>query len=88
LGLGRGASPIEIAGFDVDPANAPAMNREATELILKALTSEVVSYDGKFYRCRNVRIEARPLQQPIRRSGSHRPSLGGRPMQRGSRATW
>jgi alkanesulfonate monooxygenase SsuD/methylene tetrahydromethanopterin reductase-like flavin-dependent oxidoreductase (luciferase family) len=38
------------------------MNREATELILKALTSDVVSYEGKFYRCKNVRIEARPLQ--------------------------
>jgi len=62
LGLGRGASPIEIAGFDVDPADAPAI--EATELILKALTSEIVSYEGKFYRCKNVRIEARPLQQP------------------------
>ena len=43
LGLGRGASPIEIAGFDVDPEKAPSMNREATELILKALTSDVVS---------------------------------------------
>jgi alkanesulfonate monooxygenase SsuD/methylene tetrahydromethanopterin reductase-like flavin-dependent oxidoreductase (luciferase family) len=64
LGLGRGASPIEIAGFDIDPTNAPAMNREATDLILKALTSEVVSYEGKFYRCKNLRIEARPLQQP------------------------
>jgi alkanesulfonate monooxygenase SsuD/methylene tetrahydromethanopterin reductase-like flavin-dependent oxidoreductase (luciferase family) len=27
LGLGRGASPIEIAGFDVEPADAPSMNR-------------------------------------------------------------
>jgi alkanesulfonate monooxygenase SsuD/methylene tetrahydromethanopterin reductase-like flavin-dependent oxidoreductase (luciferase family) len=50
LGLGRGASPIEIAGFDVDPEKAPAMNREATELILKALSSDVVSFEGKFYR--------------------------------------
>ena len=64
LGLGRGASPIEIAGFDIDPAEAPAMNREATELILKALTSDVVSHEGKFYRCRNVRIEGQPLQKP------------------------
>jgi alkanesulfonate monooxygenase SsuD/methylene tetrahydromethanopterin reductase-like flavin-dependent oxidoreductase (luciferase family) len=64
LGLGRGASPIEIAGFDVDPANAPAMNREATELILKALTSEILNHEGKYYRCKNVRIEARPLQRP------------------------
>ena len=64
LGLGRGASPIELAGFGVDPAEAPAMNREATELVLKALTSDVVSYQGKFYRCRNVRIEGQPLQKP------------------------
>src|SRR6202041_2316550 len=64
LGLGRGASPIEIAGFDVDPTKAPAMNREATELILKALTSDVVNHEGHFYRCKNVRIEAKPLQKP------------------------
>jgi len=64
LGLGRGASPIEIAGFDVDPETAPAMNREATELILKALSSDTLSFDGKFYRCKNVRIAARPLQRP------------------------
>ena len=64
LGLGRGASPIEIASFDVDPANAPAMNREATEVILKALTSDVLNHEGKFYRYKNVRIAARPVQQP------------------------
>ena len=64
LGLGRGASPIEIASFDVDPADAPAMNREATEVILKALASDVLNHDGKFYRYQNVRIAARPLQQP------------------------
>jgi alkanesulfonate monooxygenase SsuD/methylene tetrahydromethanopterin reductase-like flavin-dependent oxidoreductase (luciferase family) len=64
LGLGRGASPIEIASFDVDPTLAPAMNREATEVILKALAADVLNHEGKFYRCKNVRIAARPLQQP------------------------
>jgi alkanesulfonate monooxygenase SsuD/methylene tetrahydromethanopterin reductase-like flavin-dependent oxidoreductase (luciferase family) len=64
LGLGRGASPIEIASFDVDPADAPAMNREATEVILKALASDILNHEGKFYRYKNVRIAARPLQQP------------------------
>lgn len=64
LGLGRGASPVEIAGFDVDPANAPAMNREATEVVLKALTSDILNHEGKFYRYKNVRIAARPLQKP------------------------
>ena len=64
LGLGRGASPVEIATFNIDPENAPAMNREATELVLKALTSDVLSFEGKFYRCNNVRIAERPLQRP------------------------
>ena len=64
LGLGRGASPIEIGGFGVDPALAPAMNREATEVILKALTSEIVNHEGKFYRFKNVRMAAHPLQKP------------------------
>ena len=40
------------------------MNREATEVILKALTSDILNYEGKFYRFKNVRIAARPLQQP------------------------
>jgi alkanesulfonate monooxygenase SsuD/methylene tetrahydromethanopterin reductase-like flavin-dependent oxidoreductase (luciferase family) len=64
LGLGRGASPIEIATYGVDPAEAPAMNREAMEVILKALASDVLDHDGKFYRFKKVRVAARPLQRP------------------------
>jgi alkanesulfonate monooxygenase SsuD/methylene tetrahydromethanopterin reductase-like flavin-dependent oxidoreductase (luciferase family) len=64
LGLGRGASPIEIATFAIDPEKAPEMNREATEVILKALRSELLDHDGKYYQFKNVRIAARPLQQP------------------------
>ena len=64
LGLGRGASPIEIGSFDVEPADAPAMNREATDIILKALAADVLNHDGKFYHYKNVRIAAKPLQQP------------------------
>jgi len=64
LGLGRGASPIEIATFAVDPQEAPAMNREATDVILKALQSDILDHDGKYYHFKRVRIAARPLQQP------------------------
>ena len=64
LGLGRGASPVEIASFGIDPVNAPEMNREATEVILKALNSDLVEYEGKFYHFKNVRISARPFQKP------------------------
>jgi len=64
LGLGRGASHIEIAGFDVDAATAPARNVEATAVILKALASDVLDHDGKYYHFKKVRMAARPLQQP------------------------
>jgi alkanesulfonate monooxygenase SsuD/methylene tetrahydromethanopterin reductase-like flavin-dependent oxidoreductase (luciferase family) len=64
LGLGRGASPIEIASFGVDPAQAPAINREATEVVLKALRSDVLEHQGKYFQFKKVRITARPLQQP------------------------
>jgi alkanesulfonate monooxygenase SsuD/methylene tetrahydromethanopterin reductase-like flavin-dependent oxidoreductase (luciferase family) len=37
LRLGRGASPVEIGSFDVDPALAPAMNREATEVAARPM---------------------------------------------------
>jgi alkanesulfonate monooxygenase SsuD/methylene tetrahydromethanopterin reductase-like flavin-dependent oxidoreductase (luciferase family) len=64
LGLGRGASPIEIATFGIDPVKAPEINREATDIILKALTSDVLDFDGKYHKLKNVRIAARPLQRP------------------------
>ncbi len=64
LGLGRGASPIEIASFAVDPAKSSEMNREATEVILKALQSDVLEHHGKYYQFKKLRIAARPLQQP------------------------
>ncbi len=64
LGLGRGASPIEIATYGVDPGQAPDMNREAMQVILKALASDVLNHEGKFYNYKNVRIAAQPLQRP------------------------
>jgi alkanesulfonate monooxygenase SsuD/methylene tetrahydromethanopterin reductase-like flavin-dependent oxidoreductase (luciferase family) len=64
LGLGRGASPIEIATFGIDPVKAPEINREATDIVLNALTSDVLDYDGKYYKLKTVRIAARPLQRP------------------------
>ena len=64
LGLGRGASPIEIAAYAIDPQNAPERNREASEVILRALDSDILDHHGKFYQYKNVRIAARPLQRP------------------------
>jgi alkanesulfonate monooxygenase SsuD/methylene tetrahydromethanopterin reductase-like flavin-dependent oxidoreductase (luciferase family) len=40
------------------------MNLKATEVILKALASDILNHEGKFYRFKNVRIASRPMQQP------------------------
>ncbi len=64
LGLGRGASPIEIASFGVDPSKSSEINREATEVVLKALRSDVLEHEGKYFQFKKVRITAKPLQQP------------------------
>jgi alkanesulfonate monooxygenase SsuD/methylene tetrahydromethanopterin reductase-like flavin-dependent oxidoreductase (luciferase family) len=64
LGLGRGASPIEIGSFGVDFDTTPDRNREATEIILKGLTTDLLSHRGRFYQFDKVRIAARPVQQP------------------------
>lgn len=64
LGLGRGASPIEIASFGVDPAKSSEINREATEIVLKALRSDVLEHRGKYFQFDKVRITAKSLQQP------------------------
>jgi len=64
MGLGRGASPIEIGSFGVDFESSPDRNRETIELVLKGLTSDILHHEGKFYNFDKVRIAARPLQKP------------------------
>jgi alkanesulfonate monooxygenase SsuD/methylene tetrahydromethanopterin reductase-like flavin-dependent oxidoreductase (luciferase family) len=64
LGLGRGVSPIELAAYGIDLAETPAINREATEVVLKALRSDILDHSGKYYQFKNVRIAAKPVQQP------------------------
>lgn len=64
VGVGRGASPHELAYFGVDPEQAPAMYVEAYNVIRQALTASEVNFSGKYYRFENVPIEMRPAQLP------------------------
>jgi alkanesulfonate monooxygenase SsuD/methylene tetrahydromethanopterin reductase-like flavin-dependent oxidoreductase (luciferase family) len=64
LGVGRGISPHELGYHGVDAAEAPAMYREALELLLLALTRESVTFEGRWWRCRDVPVVMRPLQRP------------------------
>jgi len=64
LGVGRGVSPFELAYHGVDAAESPAMFREALALLLLALTQDTVSFEGRWWQCRDVPIVLRPKQLP------------------------
>ncbi len=64
VGVGRGVSPIEVSFFGVDPANGPRQFPEALRVLKQGLTSDVLDFEGEFYRFKDVPMVLRPLQQP------------------------
>jgi alkanesulfonate monooxygenase SsuD/methylene tetrahydromethanopterin reductase-like flavin-dependent oxidoreductase (luciferase family) len=64
LGVGRGISPYEVAYYGVDPAETQARYVETLELILAALRSQSLTFEGKFHRYKDVPIEVAPVQKP------------------------
>ena len=64
LGVGRGVSPIEVGFFGVDPADGPRQFPEALRVIKQGLMSDVLSFDGEYYRFKDVPMVLRPLQKP------------------------
>jgi alkanesulfonate monooxygenase SsuD/methylene tetrahydromethanopterin reductase-like flavin-dependent oxidoreductase (luciferase family) len=64
LGVGRGVSPIEIEYFGFDPAKSQAMYLEAYQVILQALRGGTLSFEGSYYRFRDVPLQLAPLQRP------------------------
>jgi alkanesulfonate monooxygenase SsuD/methylene tetrahydromethanopterin reductase-like flavin-dependent oxidoreductase (luciferase family) len=64
LGMGRGISPIEAGFFGVPAGEMRARYFEASDLILKALQSETLTYHGKYYSFDNVPIISHPIQKP------------------------
>jgi alkanesulfonate monooxygenase SsuD/methylene tetrahydromethanopterin reductase-like flavin-dependent oxidoreductase (luciferase family) len=64
MGVGRGISPIELKYYGADPELGQAMYVEAYEVIMKALTSDILDHAGRFYQFKDVPIVMRPLQQP------------------------
>ena len=76
LGLGGGwfAREHEAFGIDFGSGFGERLDRldEATMLIRRLLDGETVTFDGRFYRCRDARCEPRPVQArlPILIGGS------------------
>jgi alkanesulfonate monooxygenase SsuD/methylene tetrahydromethanopterin reductase-like flavin-dependent oxidoreductase (luciferase family) len=61
---GRGISPYELAFFGVNHLESPHIHREGMEVVMAALTQDVLDYRGDYYRYHSVPIELKPLQLP------------------------
>ena len=64
LGVGRGASPIETGFYGVATDEQRARYEESLEILLKGMSQDRLTHDGRFYKFDNVPMTARPLQQP------------------------
>ena len=64
FGVGKGASPIELGLYGVDPANTEAQYAEALAVLKQALTQDQVDFEGRFYSFKDVPVELTPLQRP------------------------
>jgi alkanesulfonate monooxygenase SsuD/methylene tetrahydromethanopterin reductase-like flavin-dependent oxidoreductase (luciferase family) len=66
LGVGRGGALVEHQRYGVaaDPPTAQAMYHEAFEVLMRACASDVLDFEGKFYRCKDFLVTAKPLQRP------------------------
>src|ERR1700691_116106 len=64
IGFGRGASPVELALYGVNPDEAQAIYAEGVDLILAGLTHKVLDFHGKYFSFTDVPMELAPLQKP------------------------
>lgn len=64
LGMGKGISPIEAGFYGIPADEMQGRYFEASELILEAMKSDMLTFEGKYYAFRNVPMTLRPVQQP------------------------
>ena len=64
MGIGRGASPYELAPFHVAIDEARAIFEEALAIVLQGLSTGEVNYEGRYFAFKDVRAVMRPLQRP------------------------
>jgi alkanesulfonate monooxygenase SsuD/methylene tetrahydromethanopterin reductase-like flavin-dependent oxidoreductase (luciferase family) len=63
LGIGRGA-PLELSFFGISAEEAQDRYTEAAEIVLQAMKTDKLSYEGRYFKLNNVPITLSPLQRP------------------------
>jgi alkanesulfonate monooxygenase SsuD/methylene tetrahydromethanopterin reductase-like flavin-dependent oxidoreductase (luciferase family) len=64
LGVGRGISPIELGFYGCDSNEAKDIYQENLSILLLGLSSDRLSYEGRFHRFTDVPLPLRPVQRP------------------------
>ncbi len=64
LGVGRGSSPFELAPYNINVEESWNIFLEALDVLVIGLTRDVLSYEGKYFSYRDVRLWLHPLQRP------------------------
>ncbi len=64
LGVGSGYLAHEFHGFGIDPAEKRERFDEALEIVRRAWQGERFSYEGRFHRISDVKLNVVPLQRP------------------------
>src|SRR5580700_8180566 len=62
LGLSRVIWPIENRYFGHDPADTGPMYEEVLAVLLQGLTTKELTFEGKYYKFRDVPMELSPVQ--------------------------
>jgi alkanesulfonate monooxygenase SsuD/methylene tetrahydromethanopterin reductase-like flavin-dependent oxidoreductase (luciferase family) len=66
IGLARGSNPAEVATIGITQPEMQPRFLEALDIIEGALTAtEPFNYNGEFYKCRDLVVNPRPIQQPL-----------------------
>jgi alkanesulfonate monooxygenase SsuD/methylene tetrahydromethanopterin reductase-like flavin-dependent oxidoreductase (luciferase family) len=64
FGVGRGAAPVYFSGYNVPQHETWERFEESLAIILRAWTSERLSYHGKYWRIDDLLLTPKPLQTP------------------------
>jgi alkanesulfonate monooxygenase SsuD/methylene tetrahydromethanopterin reductase-like flavin-dependent oxidoreductase (luciferase family) len=64
FGAGRGSVPTHFRGFGIDQAESRERFLEGIEVILKAWTTDRISYHGRFFNLEKLSVVPKPVQQP------------------------
>jgi alkanesulfonate monooxygenase SsuD/methylene tetrahydromethanopterin reductase-like flavin-dependent oxidoreductase (luciferase family) len=64
FGVGRGATPVYFSGYNVPMEESRDRFEESLEIILRAWTSERLSYQGKHFHVQDLTLAPKPVQKP------------------------